>query len=141
MVLRSLFAAMALLASQQALAADVTLKVIVNVANPVSTLDREALSKIYLKKETRWADGKDIMVLQPASRGAQAAFASQVHQKSYEAVKHYFQQLIFSSRGAEPIEKKDDAAVVAAVAKFPNAIGYVTSVPTDPGVKIVSSSP
>ncbi len=132
---------MALLASQQALSADVTLKVIVNAANPVTTLDRATLSKIYLKKETRWVDGKDIMVLQPAGQDVQTAFASQVHKKSYKEVKHYFQQLIFATRGSEPIEKKDDAAVAAVVARSPNAIGYVTSDPTDPGVKVIAVAP
>lgn len=131
---------MLLLASPLALA-EVNVVVIVNVSNPVTKLDREALSKLYLRKETRWPDGKEAMIIRPASRDAQEAFAKQVHQKSWKAVQHHYQQLVFSARGAAPIEKKDDAAVAADVAKFPNAIGYVTALPIDPGVKVVEVAP
>ena len=135
-MLVSSLAALLLLASPPA-HAEVPVVVIVSVANPVTKLDREALSKLYLRKELRWADGTEAMILQPASRAAQEAFAKQVHQKSWKEVQHHYQQLVFSSRGSAPTEKKDDASVAAAVAKFPNAIGYVTAVPTDPGVKVV----
>ncbi len=140
MFARSLAAALLLLASPLALA-EANLVVIVNVANPVTKLDREALSKLYLRKETRWADGKEAMIIQPASRAAQEAFAKQVHQKSWKEVQHHYQQLVFSSRGSAPSEKKDDASVAAAVAKFPNAIGYVTKAPADLGVKVVEVTP
>ena len=139
-VVRFLVAGLVLLVSPLA-QADVTLKVIVNAANPVTTLSREALSKLYLKKEPRWADGKEVMVIEPASRDAQETFARQVHQKSWREVRHYYQQLVFATRGSAPIEKKDDVAVTASVAEFPNAIGYVTTAPADPGVKVVEVTP
>lgn len=110
MLARSLVAALLLLASPLA-HAEVTVVVIVNVANPVTALDREALSKLYLKKETRWTNGKEVMVIEPASRDAQEAFAKQVHPKSWKEVRHHYQQLVFATRGAAPIEMKDDAAV------------------------------
>lgn len=136
---RSLIAALVLLASTSA-RGEVTVKVIVNAANPVTRLEREALSRIFLGKTTGWPDGKGITLFEPASAEAQGAFAKQVHLKTHEAIKRYWIEHRYSTMG-EPVEKKDDAAVAAAVAKYPGAIGYVTTEPTDPGVKVVEVTP
>lgn len=139
MLTRSLIAALVLLASP-AVRAEVTVKVIVNAANPATRLDRIALSRIFLGETYRWPDGKEIKLFEPASAEAQGAFAKQVHLKTYEAIKRYWIEHRYSTMD-EPVEKKDDVAVAAAVAKYPGAIGYVTTEPTDPGVKVVEVTP
>jgi hypothetical protein len=43
-----------------------------------------------------------------------------------QAVRAYWQQLIFSGRGVPPVELESDEAVVAFVLKYPGAVGYVS---------------
>lgn len=131
--------ALALLAATSARAGDEGFQIIVNPSNPVSALDRGLLSRIFLKKVTKWDSGQAIAPAdQEGSSGVRAAFSKAVHAKPASAVASYWQQQIFAGREIPPPEKAGDAAVITFVKGNPGAIGYVSGgAPSDVKVVVV----
>lgn len=114
--------------------------VIVNAANPVTSLTKDEASKLFLKKTTKWADGKAVVpVDQDKTAKVRENFCVAVLGRPASAVASYWQQQIFSGEGVPPAEKKTDAAIVSFVAGDPGAIGYVsTAEGLGSGVKVVA---
>jgi ABC-type phosphate transport system substrate-binding protein len=115
-------------------------KIVINAANPVSSLTREEVSRLFLKKVTMWKDAKPVaLVDQKPSSPVRERFTRDVHGRQVASVTSYWQQMIFSGRAVPPIEKASDADVAAFVAANPAAIGYVASnVDLPSGVKVVA---
>jgi ABC-type phosphate transport system substrate-binding protein len=122
--------------------ADDSYKVVVNATNPVSTLSRNELSRIFLKKVTSWRDSKPVaLVDQRASSSVRESFTKDVHGRQVASVTSYWQQMIFAGRAIPPVEKASDLDVAAFVAANPAAIGYVSaSAELPPGVKAIAVS-
>jgi ABC-type phosphate transport system substrate-binding protein len=99
---------------------------IVNAANPVSSVTREELGKIFLKKTAKWGDGARA---EPVDLGAgspvRARFSQSVHGKETSAVKAYWQKMIFSGREIPPPELGSAAEVVSFVGSKRGGVGYV----------------
>ena len=103
-------------------------KVIVHSTNPASSMSRGDLSKIFLKKTTKWSDGRPATPVDlPESSGTRASFSKAVHNKSADAVKAYWQQMVFSGRGVPPTQKASVREIVDYVQSNPGAVGYVPS--------------
>jgi ABC-type phosphate transport system substrate-binding protein len=103
------------------------LRVIVHPSNPLRAAERELVADAFLKRVTRWQHGEVIRAvdLRPDNPVRQR-FSASVLKRSIGAVRSYWQQRIFSGRDVPPPELESDASVVAFVAKFPGAIGYVS---------------
>jgi ABC-type phosphate transport system substrate-binding protein len=103
-------------------------RVVVHASNKAAqALTRAQVSQLFLKKTTRWADGKRVLPVEPADLAVREKFARKIHGKSVVAVKSFWNQQIFSGREVPPIEKSSDAEVIAYVKANPEAIGYVAS--------------
>jgi ABC-type phosphate transport system substrate-binding protein len=108
-------------------AATASYKVVVNSANPASSMVRDDLAKLFLKKVTTWPSGQPVQpVDQSKDSAVRKAFSQAVLGKDVSAVESFWQQAIFSGRGVPPPEKSSDADVLAFVRANPNAVGYVT---------------
>jgi ABC-type phosphate transport system substrate-binding protein len=114
--------------------------VIVNAANPVSTLSEKEVSDLFLKKAGAWSDGsRAVPVDLGEGADARASFSRWIHRKNTAAVKSYWQNMIFSGRGVPPPEKTNPAAVVTFVRAERGAIGYVPrDTPLGNGVKVLN---
>jgi len=102
--------------------------VVVHADNPATSIDKDRLSKMFLKKVKRWEVG-DAGVEpfdQLESKDVREAFTRSVHGKSISAIKSYWQRMIFSGRDVPPDELDTDADVMSAVAKDGGAVGYVS---------------
>jgi ABC-type phosphate transport system substrate-binding protein len=112
------------------------------VAHPsnkaAQTLTRSQLSQLFLKKTTRWADGKRVLPVEPADPAVRERFSRRVHSKSLTAVKSFWNQQIFAGREVPPIEKASDAEVAAFVRANPDAIGYVSPAADVAGLAVIS---
>jgi len=101
------------------------------IVNPASSLrgaPRELVADAFLKKRTRWPDGEAIRPVDLRSdNGVRWRFSELVLKRSVGAVRSYWQQRIFSGRDVPPPEVDSDAGVIAFVAKFPGAVGYVSA--------------
>ena len=117
--------------------------IIVNAANPVSSMAKEDVARLFLKKSINWQSGATVAAVElPMTAKAREAFARDVLGKTLAQVKSYWQQQIFSGRDVPLPEKPTDDDVVAFVRSNPNAIGYVSrGTEIGRGVKVVSIAP
>ena len=104
----------------------VSFQVIVNTANPVSSLTREETSRLFLRKVVTWKTGGAV---QPVDQGEGSAvrhsFTKSIHRRDIPGVKRYWQELIFTGQGVPPLERANDEEVIAFVGGSRGAIGYV----------------
>lgn len=100
---------------------------VVNPANPVTSLDRAFVEDAFLKKLTRWSNDEVIRPADLAPRSpVRRRFSETVLRRSVEAVKGYWQQRIFSGRDVPPPEFDTDEDVIRYVARYDGAVGYVS---------------
>jgi ABC-type phosphate transport system substrate-binding protein len=123
-------------------ATDGGFRVIVASGSTISELKREEVARIFLKKQTRWKDGKEVSPVDQSARSAvRAAFSRDVLAAEgldkISAVENYWRQQIYSGRGNPPAVKTSDEDVRLFVAQTPGAIGYVSDEAELTGVKTV----
>lgn len=105
--------------------------VVVNSENPATSIARDRLSGILLKRIATWPDGKPAEPVDlPAGDHVRVAFTKSVHGKSVGAVRAFWQQQIFSGRDVPPPEKANEADVLEFVGKHAGAVGYVSATMT-----------
>jgi len=127
-----------ILASANVWAQAKSYKVIVNPSNPVSSISREDVSRIFLKKTTKFSDGRGASPADlPANSPTRESFSKDIHGKSSSAVDAYWQQLIFSGRDIPPAQKSE-GGVLEFVRSNGNAIGYVSAGADTAGVKVIN---
>lgn len=140
-ILLSVAAILALATSAAPLRAQANaFRIVVNTANPVSSLSKSEASRLFLKKVTSWRDGKPVLVVdQPEVSPCRRSFTKEIHGREVASVKSYWQQMIFAGRAVPPTEKPSDSDVVSFVATNPLAIGYVSpNTAVGEGVKVVT---
>ena len=117
--------------------------VIAHQAAPVSSLSRQEVSDLFLKKTTAWMDGTRVVPVDLAERTtARVQFSTAVHKRSVAAVEAYWQKMIFSGREVPPPEKASLSELIAFVRANRGAIGYVPSgFETGSGVKVLKVRP
>jgi ABC-type phosphate transport system substrate-binding protein len=112
--------------------------VIVHPDNPATELEKAEVSRIFLKKETRWADGRAVAPVDLVEKApARLAFSRDVLGRPPAAVKKYWQQMVFTGQAAPPPEVATEDDVLEMVRKDPAAIGYVSDEVVLKGVKIL----
>jgi len=115
--------------------------VIVNAANPVSSISSRDLSRIFLRQSRRWDDGTNAEPVDlPTDNSVRGAFSEAVHGRSAASVSSFWRQQIFSGRSVPPPERDSEAAVVAFVASHRGGVGYVGPGTSTSRVKVVSVS-
>ena len=112
-------------------------RVVVNAANSTTTISKDDLARVYMKKLTKWKSGGEPVVVDQGPRSpVRAQFSAQVLGRDVVTMKNYWQQSLFAGRGVPPIEQASDAQVLAFVSSNPNAIGYVSAdAPLPAGVR------
>jgi ABC-type phosphate transport system substrate-binding protein len=135
-----LAAALALLLAPLAtFAEDLPVQVIVNDSSSVSSLSKDEVSRLFLKKVTRWDNGTPVLPVDlPAASRVRADFSDKLLGKSTAAVDALWRQKIFSGAAVPPIEKGSEEDVIAYVRATPGAIGYVSKAAALSGVKAVT---
>jgi ABC-type phosphate transport system substrate-binding protein len=113
--------------------------VIVNSANPLESLDRDALRRLFLKQSRNWPDGEEAHpVDQSAASAVREAFSKVVLRQPMAAVNAYWQRQILAGRANPPQVKQSDTEILDFVAADAQAVGYVAPVALLPsGVKVL----
>jgi len=105
---------------------DLSFRVVVNKANPVSSLTRAELSAIFMRRLRSWPDGTEIRpVDHRADARVRERFSRAVHGKSVAYVIRYWQRLIFAGRAIPPPQVQSSAAAMEVVSANRGAICYV----------------
>lgn len=114
-------------------------EMIVNPMNHADAVDRAFVAQAFLKKIRQWPDGATI---QPVDLDQESelrrAWSLELLGRSVEAVKNYWEQMIFSGRDLPPPEMRSDDDVVDFVLRKPGAIGYVPVGTNLRGARVIS---
>ena len=131
-MIASLFAAAALGAAAPAMAEVV---VVVNKAAAESSMTKEQVAQFFLGKSSSMTP-----IDQAESSPIRAEFYKKVADKDAAQAKALWSKLVFTGKATMPKEVADHAAVKAAVAANPKAIGYIDKSAVDGSVKVVYSA-
>lgn len=116
--------------------------VIVSTGNANASLDKTAITRIFLGKASSFPDGsKAIPVDQSEGSASREAFNSHVLEKSASQLKAYWSRLIFTGKGTPPQESGSDIDIKNLIANNPNLVGYIDSSQVDSSVKVVFRFP
>ena len=123
--------------------AGVPFRVIAHPSVPVTSLSREEVSAIFMRRTRSWRDGTEVRpVEQPARALVRETFSHAVHGKSVAYVRRYWHRVIFAGRGVPPEELASDMAVLEYVRTHRGAIGYIDGIiPPGDGVKTITVTP
>lgn len=113
--------------------------IIVHPSQNISSISRDDIAKLFLKKTTQWSDGTKVEPVDLSEdSNTRALFSEAFLGKKVSAISSYWQQQIFSGRAVPPEVKPTDSDVVSFVKANSHAIGYVSKGTTVEGVKIVT---
>ena len=110
--------------------------VVVNPKAAESTLSKEQIAQFFLGKSSSMTP-----IDQPEDAPVRAEFYKKVTDKEASQAKALWSKLVFTGKATLPKEAANSAAVKAAVAANPKAIGYIEKSAVDASVKVVFSAP
>ena len=100
---------------------------IVHSSNTVQELSRADVSRLFLRRTTRWEDGQKVLPVNLVEASPlRVEFSREINHKSVAAEKAFYQRLIFTGRGVPPVEFHTEDDVVTFVARKPGAICYIS---------------
>lgn len=112
--------------------------VIVSAQNPVTSLTAAQTTRIFLGKVNTFPDDSAAVPIDQAEgRAIRDEFYSKVVHKSSSQLTAYWAKVIFTGNGRPPEMLEGDVAVRKAVAKNPNAIGYIDKSTVDRSVRVI----
>lgn len=114
-------------------------RAVVNTQLPDSEiLDRTDLRAVFTLRKRFWSDGQPIKVyVLPDSDPVHKDFVKgKLHLFPYQ-LRQIWNRLVFSGTGVAPVQLDSETEILRAVAREPNAIGYVNGAPLPAGVKEV----
>lgn len=133
-----LFAGLFLAAATPAPAQEVV--AIVSARSPVTTLNAEQISAIFLGKTSRFPDGTPAVPIDgPEDSPARERFYEKYAGKSPAQVKAHWSKIIFTGRGQPPRQAASSLEVRKAIADNPSAVGYLEPSAVDASVRVLSS--
>ncbi|HYD52462.1 MAG TPA: hypothetical protein VEA99_07535 [Gemmatimonadaceae bacterium] len=118
-------------------------RVVVHVDNPVASVTRSELARIFLKKRRTWPGGLHALVIErPESLPLRHAFSAGVLGRDVQAVNTYWQAQVLTGRASAPVEKETDLEAMTVVAAHRGAVTYVgAETPLVAGVKLLRVEP
>lgn len=112
--------------------------VIVNAANPVRNLSAEEVAGLYLARSRTYPTGEFALVFdQPRDSALRQQFFKLVANMAISQVNTYWSRLMFSGQEMPPHPLPNEQAVIDIVRRNPGAIGYVSTPPKEPGLRVV----
>ena len=112
--------------------------VVVSSKNPITSLTAEQTTKIFLGKVVTFPNGQTAFPIdQPEGSAIRDEFYSKVTHKNPSQLTAYWAKVIFTGDGRPPMLLADNIAVRKAIAKNPNAIGYIDKSAVNRSVRVV----
>ena len=110
--------------------------VVVNPKAAEASMTKDQIAQFFLGKSSTMTP-----VDQPEDAPIRAEFYKKVTDKEASQAKALWSKLVFTGKATMPKEVPNSAAVKAAVAANPKAIGYMEKSAVDASVKVVFSAP
>ncbi len=110
---------------------------VVNKENPIHTMTRSDVKKVFLGKKSFWDNGHRIDVFLQTEAELHAEFISDVMKKTPRQFSMYWRRELYSGTGLPPQKLDSDQAIKAEIAANPRAISYISADSIDDTVKRV----
>lgn len=110
--------------------------VVVNPKAAEASMTKDQIAQFFLGKSSTMTP-----IDQPEDAPVRAEFYKKVTDKEASQAKALWSKLVFTGKATMPKEVANSAAVKAAVAANPKAIGYIEKSAVDASVKVVFSAP
>ncbi len=112
--------------------------VIVNNANPVTTLSMTELRRIFTKQSRMWPHGEPMVPVDwDSTHHLRAVFSKEVLARSVREMQEYWVQQSMTQGLTPPSTQRSARAVLRFVAGVPGAISYVPPSEVDETVRVV----
>jgi ABC-type phosphate transport system substrate-binding protein len=112
--------------------------VIVSAKSHVTSLTAEQTAKIFLGKTSEFPDDSDAFAIdQAVGSDIRNEFYTKVVRKNSSQLAAYWAKIIFTGDGRPPEIVDGNVAVRRAVAKNPNAIGYIDKSAVNRSVRVI----
>ncbi|HEY0285256.1 MAG TPA: hypothetical protein VGC23_07705 [Vicinamibacterales bacterium] len=112
--------------------------VIVNTANPVTSLTRVELRRIFMKQSRMWPHGEPMVPVDwDSTHYLRAVFSKDVLNRSVREMAEYWVQQSMTQGLTPPSTQRSARAVMRFVANVPGAISYVPPSEADATVRVV----
>ena len=136
---RAALALAAALAASTVSAQEALYKVIVNSANPATSLKRELIAQLFMSRKLSWSHGPAVdPVDQSMTSPIREAFSKEILGMPALGVQNYWRKRLLETHEYPPLVKANDAEVIAHVAKSAGGIGYIAvGTPLPATVKVV----
>lgn len=121
-----------------AASANADVVVVVSAESAVTRLSAEQTTRIFLGKVTTFPNGTDAVPIDQVERNpVRDEFYSRVANKSSSQLAAYWAKIIFTGDGNPPKQMEGNESVKKAVARNPNAIGYIDKNAVDSSVRVI----
>jgi len=112
--------------------------VIVSAKSPIKSLTPEQTTKIFLGKVVTFPNGQAALPVDlPEGSEIRDEFYAKVTRKNPSQITAYWAKIIFTGDGHPPMLLADSLAIRKAIAKNPNAIGYIDKSAVNRSVRVV----
>lgn len=129
----------AVMGTSMAMNTHAEISIVVHPSNSV-TLDKKALSKIFLGKSKSFPGGGTAIPVNIKEGSAVTdEFNDKVLGKNSAQLKSYWSKLVFTGKGSPPKEVDSEQDVIDLVKSNPAVIGFVSSGALADGVKVVGT--
>ncbi len=112
--------------------------VVVQAANPTRALTQKEATDLFMGRTRAFANGDFALPFDlPRDSATRAAFYLALTGMSPAQVNSYWSRLMFTGQTMPPQALPAEAAMVDIVKRNPSAIGYLSTEPTDKGLRIL----
>lgn len=112
--------------------------VIVNDANPVKSLTKAELRRIFMKQSRMWSHGEAMVPVDwDSTHYLRAVFCRDVLNRSVREMAEYWVQQSMTQGLTQPSTQRSARAVIRFVASVPGAISYVAPSDVDDTVNVI----
>jgi hypothetical protein len=136
--MRALLQPLLLLAALACTVARADLHLVVNATSPLKSMSPKEAVDLYMGRTRALPDGKQVLLFDlPRESAVRNSFYQQLTGMAPAQVNSYWSRLMFTGQTLPPQALSSEAAVLDMVKRNPSAMGYLSSEPTDRGVRVV----
>jgi hypothetical protein len=130
---------LALLSSRGRAAEEESIDVVVHPRVPAKSLSTSELEALFTRAQTRWSDGKPVVPLSfPTGSTLRERFDRAVLRLDPKQVARFWLDQRIRGLGQPPKQALNTAMMLKVVANLPGGIGYVPTLKSPSGVRVVA---
>lgn len=110
--------------------------IVAQAGNPQQSLSKSEALNLYMGRTRSFSNGEFALVFDlPRDNRERAGFYHALCDMSLAQVTSYWSRLMFSGQSLPPQPLPDEATMIEIVKHNPNAVGWLSSAPTDKGLR------